>query len=356
MKLLNNHKGKLIISSIVILLPMLFGLLASKILPAEIAVHWGVSGNADGFMNSSMIFFILPSILLALHWLCMILTAVLDPTAAENQKMFGMMFWIIPAISLIGCGMIFAGGLGYTTKLSAPVYIILGLTFIVIGNYMPKTTRNVTMGMKIKWTLANDDNWNATHRLAGKLYVAVGFLLLLAIPLPVKFLPYLLISAIAVTILIPTVYSYCFYKKQLRNGTATAEDYQQEMNKMFKAKKAPVIVSVVMIVLIVLVLIPLMFLGKVEATVGEDALTVKATFWEDLTLSYDEIDGMEYREEGVDGSRVGGYGSAKLLRGGFQNDEFGSYTRYTYTGDGPCIVLTVGERIIVIGTESRRKT
>ena len=266
------------------------------------------------------------------------------------------MFWIIPAISLIGCGMIFAGGLGYTTKLSAPVYIILGLTFIVIGNYMPKTTRNVTMGMKLKWTLANDDNWNATHRLAGKLYVAVGFLLLLAIPLPVKVLPYLLISVIAVICLVPTIFSYRFYKKQLREGTATAEDYQQEMNKMFKAKKAPVIVSIVMVALILLALIPLMFLGKVEATVGEDALTVKATFWEDLRVAYDEIDGMEYREEGVDGSRVGGYGSAKLLLGGFQNDEFGSYTRYTYTGDGPCIVIKVDNRIIVIGTESAEST
>ena len=356
MKLLNNHKGKLIVSSIIILLPMLFGVLASKILPAEIAVHWSASGNADGFMNSSMIFFILPAILLAFHWLCMILTAVLDPNAAENQKMFGMMFWIIPAISLIGCGMIFAGGLGYATKLSAPVYIILGLTFIVIGNYMPKTTRNVTMGIKIKWTLANDDNWSATHRLAGKIYVAVGFLLLFAIPLPVKVLPYLLISTIVAACLIPALYSYCFYKKQLREGTATVEGYQEGMNQMFKAKKAPVIISIVAIALILLALIPLMFMGTVETVVGDDALTVKATFWEDLTVAYDEIDGMEYREEGVDGSRVAGYGSAKLLLGGFQNDEFGSYTRYTYTGDGPCIVLTVGNRTIVIGTENAETT
>ena len=147
-----------------------------------------------------------------------------------------------------------------------------------------------------------------------------------------------------------------YHKKQLREGTATVEGYQEGMNQMFKAKKAPVIISIVAIALILLALIPLMFMGTVETVVGDDALTVKATFWEDLTVAYDEIDGMEYREEGVDGSRVAGYGSAKLLLGGFQNDEFGSYTRYTYTGDGPCIVLTVGKRTIVIGTENAETT
>ena len=97
--MLKRNKGKLIASSIVILLPMLFGFFGGTLLPETFAVHWGFDGQADGF-GSSSIFFILPPILLAIHWLCMIFTAVVDKNVDQNQKILGIMFWIIPTISL----------------------------------------------------------------------------------------------------------------------------------------------------------------------------------------------------------------------------------------------------------------
>ncbi|MBQ9997164.1 MAG: hypothetical protein IJP32_12375, partial [Clostridia bacterium] len=71
-------------------------------------------------------------------------------------------------------------------------------------------------------------------------------------------------------------------------------------------------------------------------------------YWDDLTVDYAAIDSIEYREDGVDGSRVGGYGSPRLALGNFRNDEFGNYTRYTYTQTTPCVVLTSGENILVL--------
>lgn len=343
-------------SSIVILLPMLFGLLGGTLLPEEIAVHWGMSGEADGFMNSSTVFFLLPAILLAIHWLCMILTAVVDPNAEQNKKMFGMIFWIIPVISLASCGTIFAAALGYTTKISAFIFLLLGVVFILIGNYMPKTTRSLTMGIKVRWAMANDDNWNATHRFAGKVYVALGLLCLLAIPLPPAAFPFVALTLVLVGALLPTLYSYRFYKKQIREGKATREDYKAACGEIVKKNKTAVTVSVVITILVIIVLVPLMFTGKIEATAGEESLSVKASFSSDVTIDYDKIDAVEYRENGVDGERVVGFGSAKLLLGTFQNEEFGNYTRYTYTEERPCIVLTVDEKIIVIGTDNEQTT
>ena len=356
MKLLKRNKGKLIVSSIVILLPMLIALVGEKFLPEKIAVHWGLSGAADGFMNSSLTFLVLPAVLLAIHWLCIILTVVLDQNAEQNKRMFGLVFWIIPAVSVASCGMILATALGYMTKASAFLFLLLGLSFIIIGNYMPKTTRNVTMGIKLRWTLANDDNWNATHRLAGKLYVLIGFLCLLAIPLPPAAVPFVLIAVILLCVILPFVYSYLFYKKQLREGTATKEDYETAFGELVKNKKTAVIVAVIITLLVVVVLPVLLFAGKIEAEAGENALTIKASFSGDLVIDYAEIDEIEYREDGVDGERVIGFGSAKLLLGTFRNEEFGNYTRYTYTGKKPCIVLTVDERIFVIGTENEETT
>ena len=353
--MIKRNKLKLIISSIVILLPILLGFLGTKILPDEIIVHWGLDGNPDGWMNPMLIFTILPLILLAIHWVCIILTVVLDKNAEKNNKMFGMVFWIIPVISLASCGMMFMTALGYTSNIYAIIMLIIGLSFIIIGNYMPKTTRNVTMGIKIKWTLSNDENWNATHRFAGKVYVAIGFLCLLSMPLPDVAFPFVAISIILVGVLLPIIYSYRFYKKQLREGKVSKSQYKEGYDDIVKDKKIAFIITAVIVAALAIFLPLLMFTGHVETTLDDDALIVDASFVGTVTIKYEDVESIEYRENGVDGRRISGFGSARLLLGNFKNDEFGAYTRYTYTGEKPCVVLKVDGRTVVVGTDSEQE-
>ena len=345
--MIKKNKLRLIISSIIIMLPCLLGFFGSELLPETIATHWGVDGAADGFMSSSLAFIVLPAILLAIHWICMIISAAIDKNSEQNRKVMEITFWIIPVISLISCGTIFAAALGYTTKLHIFALSIIAVAFIVIGNYMPKTTRNRTMGIKLRWTLANDENWNATHRFSGKVYVIAGFLSLLATFLPPKTLPIALVTIIALTVLLPLIYSYRFYKKQLERGTATKEEYKSSYNKMM-GKKTSVLVSVIVAIVLIVVMI-MMFVGDIESTLGENALTVKAGFGYSVTLNYDDISSIEYREDGVDGMRVMGISSAKLLIGSFKNSELGTYTRYTTTGNCPCVIIRANDSTYVIG-------
>ena len=99
-----------------------------------------------------------------------------------------------------------------------------------------------------------------------------------------------------------------------------------------------------------------MFTGDIDCRLDATELTVEASFEKDLTLPYDRIDSLELREEGVDGSRVIGFASSRLLMGSFQNDEFGTYTRYTYTGDGPAIVIEAQGKTLVIGLKEPADT
>ena len=92
--------------------------------------------------------------------------------------------------------------------------LLLGVIFIVIGNYLPKCRQNYTVGIKVPWTLASEANWDATHRMAGKLWVAGGVLiLLLAIQPWIPAFPISLVLILAVTF-IPMIYSFVYY---LRN-------------------------------------------------------------------------------------------------------------------------------------------
>ncbi|MBR3188124.1 MAG: SdpI family protein, partial [Lachnospiraceae bacterium] len=79
--------------------------------------------------------------------------------------------------------------------------------FILIGNYMPKTRQNYTIGIKVPWALDNEENWNRTHRLAGYLWVAGGIILVI-LSLAGLTNPLLLIGVVLLFTLVPTIYSW----------------------------------------------------------------------------------------------------------------------------------------------------
>lgn len=357
--MIKKNKWQLIISSIVILLPALFCIFAGKLLPERIAIHWNAFGEADGFGSAKIFFAALPLILLAIHWTCILLSVKLDKNAAEqNKKIMNIMFWIIPFISLSSSSIAFMTALGYGFNVLSVVMIILGVAFVIIGNYMPKITRSRTAGIKMKWTYSSEENWNATHRFAGKVFVATGVLCFLATPLPSVAFPFIAIAIILISVIPVTVYSYRIYKKQLADGSVTRESAEQAYLEYtgIKNKKAltAVIVSVTAVLTVVLALT--MFSGSVTATLDETSLTVDSTYWSDITVKYGDITAVEYREEGVDGERIGGFGSATLLLGNFSNKELGAYTRYTYTGKRPCVIVTVGSRTLVVGLKDAQET
>ncbi len=93
--------------------------------------------------------------------------------------------------------------------------MLVGLVLVVIGNYLPKSRQNYTIGIKLPWTLSDADNWNKTHRLAGVLFIAGGMLLIacnLLLTNSIVWLPVTLIIAAAL-VLIPILYSYAQYKR-----------------------------------------------------------------------------------------------------------------------------------------------
>ena len=85
--------------------------------------------------------------------------------------------------------------------------------FIIIGNYLPKARQNYTIGIKIPWTLANEENWNRTHRLAGYLWMICGILMII-ISLT-RFVPTeWLVGIFLIMVLIPCIYSYWMHAKK----------------------------------------------------------------------------------------------------------------------------------------------
>ena len=204
-----NFKA-MIITSAIIILPIAAGLILWDRLPNEIATHFNTQGVADGFSSKPFAVFGLPLILLAVHWIC-IAASSLDPKSKNiTGKALTLVLWICPALSLLLSTVTYSFALDYKLNLPVIMNIFFGLLFIVIGNYLPKCRQSYTLGIKLPWTLNSEENWNYTHRLAGKLWVFGGIAIIFAGYLKLYWL-FAVISAIMV--IIPVICSYGFYVK-----------------------------------------------------------------------------------------------------------------------------------------------
>lgn len=212
--MIKQNKLKLTLSSVVILLPILFGVLFWDRLPEQMATHWGASGEANGWSEKGFAVFGLPLLLLAVHWICVVVTARDKKNIEQNKKAFGMVFWLIPAVSVYVNAIIYSSSLGAKLEMNAWIVGFLGIMFIAVGNYLPKCKQNHTIGIKVKWTLQNEENWNQTHRFGGKMWVIGGLLCLLSAFLPTNAIPYVLLTVLIPLAVLPIVYSYVYDRKQ----------------------------------------------------------------------------------------------------------------------------------------------
>ena len=211
--MIKKNLVKLIIGSALILLPMLVGLLLWNQLPEEMVTHWGINSVPDGWSGKGMVVFGIPAFMLALHWVGMLVSSADPKSKDQSKKPLDMIFWIVPVIAAAVCGVIYAQAMGMTLNVDTIALVLMGVGFLVIGNYLPKCKQNRTLGIKLPWTLKSEANWNATHRLAGKLWMAGGVLFLLCVFLPKSALYIALLILLPVMVLVPLVYSYLYYKK-----------------------------------------------------------------------------------------------------------------------------------------------
>ena len=129
--------------------------------------------------------------------------------------MIKLIFWICPVIGLVLCCMVYPQAMGYSVPIEVIMPLLMGVLFIVVGNWLPKCQQTYTMGIKLPWTFASEANWNATHRFGGKVWFFGGIITMLT-----AFLGsfWLLMIILALMVILPTVYSYLYYRKHGKEG------------------------------------------------------------------------------------------------------------------------------------------
>ncbi len=209
--MIKKNKGTLIVTSLILLLPIFIGLLLWDRLPEQVPSHWDMNGEIDGWSSKGFAVFALPLLLLVLHWVCVFASSADPKSKNYYPAMEKLVLWICPVLGLILSSLVYAVALGYSVSVEVIMPLLVGALFVVVGNWLPKCRQSYTMGIKLPWTLDNEENWNKTHRFAGKIWV-LGGVVIMATAFFGGF--WLLLGVIIVTAALPTLYSYLLYRKQ----------------------------------------------------------------------------------------------------------------------------------------------
>ena len=201
-----------------ILLPPAYALYVYPSLPDQVAVHFDLAGTPDryGSKDNVWILALVMSVVAAGIYLLMLYLPKIDPkkTAGQSPELFRKIGLLVAAflcaISLILIYAMQNGGMN-ATKLMFP---LMGLLFLVLGNYMHSIKPNYFVGVRLPWTLENEDNWRRTHQLTGKIWVPGGLLITItSLLLPPKPAFIVFLVLIATMVLVPTIFSYRYFKK-----------------------------------------------------------------------------------------------------------------------------------------------
>ena len=196
----------LIITSLICLIPIIFGVILYDQLPEQMAVHFGVNNEPNSFAPKEFALFGIPLLMFILQVFCCISSDFMEEKK-QNKKYITIYKWIIPIIEMVVYLTMLAYGAGIELDMRMIVCITLGIVFTLIGNYMPKTEPN-----KLQMNYIRPHFWKKVKRPAGYFFVIIGLAFIISAFLN-SMVSLILLGIIIVAAILISIYSiYLFYK------------------------------------------------------------------------------------------------------------------------------------------------
>jgi uncharacterized membrane protein len=198
--------------------PLFGALIMYNQLPEIMAVHFNSKNEVDGTMSRLGVIItitVMGLIPLLLKYL-MKFTSKFDPQAIEPKSttlFHAIRFIMVLLVATSGWSLILFN-LGYKMDSKKIAFVLLATLFIIIGNYLPAVRPNFTIGIRTPWTMADDEIWIKTHRLAGPLLMLGGIMMLLALFLGKINSIFVLVLVMSLISFIPVIYSFLLYNRK----------------------------------------------------------------------------------------------------------------------------------------------
>ena len=218
-----NTKTPLIISGLLAAGMIAFAFATAARLPADtmLPTHWNAAGEPDDW-SPALWALLMPAIVFAGVSLLLAFIPRLEPMQDRLQGSAPVLIasWIGMAILFV----VIQATIGLPAYgIDIPINMIMlgtGLLLFILGNALPKSRPGFFVGIRTPWTITDTDNWIATHRLGGKLFMLAGAVIILASVMPVaaETFSFIVLAAVGLAALVPVAYSWWFWQRSKGGG------------------------------------------------------------------------------------------------------------------------------------------
>jgi len=203
--------------ALLLLIALMFGaaLVVWPSAPSDIPVHWNASGQVDRYGGKFEGLLLLPLMALGLYLLMWYLPTI-DPGRLNYARFGGAYTAIRAGVLLLMAGiyaMVIAWVLGSPVDMSRAVPLAVGALFVLFGSVLGQVQPNWFVGIRTPWTLSSTESWSRTHRLGGRLFVALGVLFVVTGAFKLGSFGYVAVGAATAGIVVLVVYSYFVWKR-----------------------------------------------------------------------------------------------------------------------------------------------
>jgi uncharacterized membrane protein len=205
--------GGLILSALFLLILLgAFWWLYPRI-PALVPAHWNIHGQVDRYASPINAIAPLFVAMVVLALLTVVLPAI-SPRGFEIKPFVAVFVFLMLAtqafVLILALG-ILLNAAGHPAGARVIPALPLGVLLMILGNYMGKLRKNFFIGIRTPWTLASDEVWARTHRVAGMLFVPAGVIVVVAslVNAPLMFSVGVMLAAAFIAL----VYSYVIYRR-----------------------------------------------------------------------------------------------------------------------------------------------
>jgi len=165
------------VSTVALAATAFFTVTAFMTLPADavLAVHWNISGVADGFAGREALLIVpvTTALITGLLWFAV----RYDPKRANIARSADALGIVVVALTLLVAvvqSAIINSGFGEAARLDQGAPMAIGALIAIFGYAMPNIRQNYTIGVRLPWTIESEAAWDASHRFIGGAWILVG--------------------------------------------------------------------------------------------------------------------------------------------------------------------------------------
>lgn len=197
------------------LLSLGYALLNYGSLPDQLPAQFSITGKVNTYWSKGSVI-VLFSFMGLIFPLMMQFIRNIDPKGENYNKFPGAYKMVRLTVAVIcDAALVLSVSSGLDEHFAAGKWatVILGLLLAVIGNFLPQIRDNYFTGVRTPWTLHDPAVWRRTHRFSGRMWVIGGLLIALAAFMPATLSICMIITALVIMIILPTVYSWLISRR-----------------------------------------------------------------------------------------------------------------------------------------------